>query len=37
MKQRVISFLLAICIFALLLPTAFAASPTMEQSIDRTV
>lgn len=34
MKQRVISFLLAICIFALLLPTAFAASPTMEQSID---
>ena len=34
MKQRVISFLLAISIFALLLPTAFADAPTLEQSVD---
>ena len=34
MKQRVISFLLAISIFALLLPTAFADSPTLEQGVD---
>lgn len=34
MKQRFISFLLAICILALLLPTVFAATPSMEQSVD---